>query len=232
MDKEMNLPTPAELVKQVREETMPLSLRVKESTYVAFDKMAQDAGVKIGTMVNSLLDYYARNYYGDGANVPKDVMAQYLNSEKFWKALSELSSEELIYRLNVKGLVWPLMDDFDSAHQVAQAYKKNYDFWICPEIPNDVPFDIRIGEEIKCYDDGADEHYFLDVTREQWPLVSVMIVEYGRKYKKLFPESIAYMTPRMLQKIAEKCKKYQKADGVLATQIKNVLLEFVEAQDD
>jgi len=231
MSDEMNLPKKAQLIKMAREETISVSLRVKESTYVVFKKMADEAGVKLGTMINTLLDFYAQNNAKQSGAVAKDVMANYLNSERFWREAAAENSEDLIYRLNNRGMVYPLMENFENTSDVVKTYKaKQYeDIWICPEIANDVWFDIHIAD--KAYYEECDDEHLLYVTAEQWPLVSVLIMEYGRKYHKLFPESPTYMTPGMLADIAKSCAKNKKANSTLAAAIKNVLLSWVEGME-
>lgn len=232
-DSKFNLPTPQMLIKKAKEETVPVSLRVKESTVAVFDKMAKEAGVNRGAMMNTWLDFYAQNQGSSSEDNSKDIMISYLNSPKFWNTIPSLSSEELIFRLGE-------LNEFSSLNDAVNSYeeKKDYDL-LYADMYDDVIdhcVQIGIGPEIG-YERVNEQEDDLNVTPEQWPLVSVLLTEYDKKYRRLFPDKHYGLIPSVLKKIAEECKKYKKLDTVndakcLATAIKNHLLDYVEKQDD
>ena len=230
-DLEFNLPTPQMLIKKAKEETIPVSLRVKESTVAIFYKMAKEAGVNRGAMMNTWIDFYAQNQTSSTEDNSKDIMISYLNSERFWKVIPSLSSEELIYRLAAnKNIEFGEVSD---VHALLKSYNKKIydDVMVCIE-PLDGGFSdfvyAKEGVGLRCDEDSNE----LFVTIEQWPLVSVLLAEYSQKYGKLFPNQSTCITAGMYEKIAKACRQYTKPDAVLATAIKNILLDFVEKQND
>lgn len=228
---DFNLPTPQMLIKKAKEETIPVSLRVKESTVAIFDKMAKEAGVNRGAMMNTLLDFYAQNQNSSNNNNSKDIMISYLNSERFWKNISSLTPKELIYRFKAKGVDTP---EAEEANWLYDAYKENDTICLCafigPESENSIMDEISVDDTIKCID--YDENTNLRVTKDQWPLIVALLNEYDQKYRKVFPEQPFSLTPGLYDKIAEACKKNNKADSKLALAIKNILLDYVEKQND
>lgn len=231
-DSKFNLPTPQMLIKKAKEETIPVSLRVKESTVAIFDKMAKEAGVNRGAMMNTWLDFYAQNQ-GSAEDNSKDIMISYLNSPRFWDTISGLSAEELIFRLGE-------LYEFTSLNEAVDCYEKreDYDLLYVDMYDGEIDHYIRIGIDsnirFEKLDEQGDELY---VTPEQWPLVSVLLTEYDKKYRRLFPDQHYNLIPSVLKKIVETCKKYKRINnvveaGCLATEIKNHLLDFVEKQDD
>jgi hypothetical protein len=60
----------------------------------------------------------------------------------------------------------------------------------------------------------------------------VLLSEYSQKYGKLFPEEHVSVTGGMYEKIAKACIQHEKPDGVLATAIKGILLDYVERRHD
>ncbi|MBQ6461152.1 hypothetical protein IJJ36_01820 [Candidatus Saccharibacteria bacterium] len=230
-DSNFNLPTPQMLIKKAKEETIPVSLRVKESTVAIFDKMAKEAGVNRGAMMNTWLDFYAQNYTSSSEDNSKDIMISYLNSERFWKVIPSLTPEELIYRLASNKNVE--FGEAGDVHTLLKSYNNKIydDVMLCIEPLDDGFSDsIYAREEVglRCDEDSND----LFVTIEQWPLVSVLLAEYSQKYGKLFPNQSTCITAGMYEKIAKACKQYPKPDSVLATAIKGILLDFVEKQND
>lgn len=232
-DSKFNLPTPQMLIKKAKEETIPVSLRVKESTVAVFDKMAKEAGVNRGAMMNTWLDFYAQNQSSSSEDNSKDIMISYLNSPRFWNTIPSLSAEELIFRLGD-------LIEFNYLNDAVDSYKnkKDYDMLYVEMYESDIDYYIRVGIDsnirFEKSDYQSDELY---VTPEQWPLVSVLLTEYDKKYRRLFPGRHYSLTPSVLKKIADECKKYAKLDnlndaGCLATAIKGHLLDYVEKQDD
>ena len=232
-DSKFNLPTPQMLIKKAKEETIPVSLRVKESTIAVFDKMAKEAGVNRGAMMNTWLDFYALNQSSSSEDNSKDIMISYLNSPRFWNTIPSLSAEELIFRLGD-------LIEFNSLNDAVDSYekKKDYDMLYVEMYNSDIDHYISVGIDYNIrfekLDYQSDELY---VTPEQWPLVSVLLTEYDKKYRRLFLGRHYSLTPSVLKKIADECKKYAKLDnlndaGCLATAIKGHLLDYVEKQDD
>ena len=232
-DSKFNLPTPQMLIKKAKEETIPVSLRVKESTVAVFDKMAKEAGVNRGAMMNTWLDFYAQNQSSSSEDNSKDIMISYLNSPRFWNTIPSLSAEELIFRLGD-------LEEFDYLADAVYSYenKKDYDMLYVEMYNSDIDHYVSVGIDsnirFEKLDYQSDELY---VTPEQWPLVSVLLTEYDKKYRRLFPGRHYSLTPSVLKKIADECKKYAKLDnlndaGCLATAIKDHLLDYVEKQDD
>lgn len=228
-----NLPTPQMLIKKAKEETVPVSLRVKERTVAIFDKMAKEAGVNRGAMMNTWLDFYAQNQSSSSEDNSKDIMISYLNSPRFWNTIPSLSAEELIFRLGD-------LIEFNSLNDAVDSYekKKDYDLLYVDMHDDDIDHYIRVGIDsnirFEKLDDQGDELY---VTPEQWPLVSVLLTEYDKKYRRLFPGRHYSLIPSVLKKITDECKKYAKLDnlndaGCFATAIKGHLLDYVEKQDD
>ena len=232
-DSKFNLPTPQMLIKKAKEETIPVSLRVKESTVAVFDKMAKEAGVNRGAMMNTWLDFYAQNQSSSSEDNSKDIMISYLNSPRFWNTIPSLSAEELIFRLGD-------LIEFDYLNDAVVSYemKKDYDMLYVEMYNSDIDYYISIGIDSNIRFEKLDHNYDeLYVTPEQWPLVSVLLTEYDKKYRRLFPGRHYSLTPSVLKKIADECKKYAKLDnlndaGRLATAIKGHLLDYVEKQDD
>lgn len=229
---DFNLPNPQMLIKRAKEETIPVSLRVKESTVAIFDKMAKEAGVNRGAMMNTWLDFYAQSQNPSNEDNSKDIMISFLNSERFWKTTPSLTTEELFYRIpsiKCKGFH---LNGTEDARELYAEYKSNdaigsddliacidgNEIWPCDGEPN-------------CGNLEPDEEVYLDVTLKQWPLVTVLLGEYRKKYERLFPEQEYAITHGMLRKIADVCKMYKEPDGVLATAIKDVLLDYVEKQN-
>ena len=232
-DSKFNLPTPQMLIKKAKEETIPVSLRVKESTVAVFDKMAKEAGVNRGAMMNTWLDFYAQNQSSSSEDNSKDIMISYLNSPRFWNTIPSLSAEELIFRLGD-------LEEFDYLADAVYSYenKKDYNMLYVEMYNSDIDHYVSVGIDsnirFEKLDHQIDELY---VTPEQWPLVSVLLTEYDKKYRRLFPGRHYSLTPSVLKKIADECKKYAKLDnlndaGRLATAIKSHLLDYVEKQDD
>ena len=227
------LPTPQMLIKKAKEETIPVSLRVKESTVAIFDKMAKEAGVSRGVMMNTWLDFYAQNQNSSNDN-SKDIMISYLNSERFWKVIPSLDVRELIYRFDTN--VIELSEYSNNVNYLFEDYKekKDYDLmyaWL--EASNDGSFNIRIAIDSEPkYEDEGPEYGVLYVTVGQWPLVVVLLTEYCKKYKRLFPSQNYIITPTLLEKISDDCNKHKNANGLLATSIKGHLLDFLENQND
>ena len=232
-DSKFNLPTPQMLIKKAKEETIPVSLRVKESTVAVFDKKAKEAGVNRGAMMNTWLDFYAQNQSSSSKDNSKDIMISYLNSPRFWNTIPSLSAEELIFRLGD-------LEEFDYLADAVYSYenKKDYDMLYVEMYNSDIDHYVSVGIDsnirFEKLDHQIDELY---VTPEQWPLVSVLLTEYDKKYRRLFPSRHYSLTPSVLKKIADECKKYAKLDnlndaGRLATAIKSHLLDYVEKQDD
>lgn len=224
---DFNLPTPQMLIAKAKEETIPVSLRVKESTVAIFDKMAKEAGVNRGAMMNTWLDFYAQNQSSSNEDNSKNIMISFLNSERFWKTIPSLTPEELCYRM-------PSLDDDSSfcnvsndAREIYEIYKGYPDEFPSVFIDEDT---VEIGEEPSS--NVLKGGTCLHVTAKQWPLVVVLLGEYRKKYKKLFPEQEYAITDGMYAKIAKACKQYENPDSVLATAIKNILLDFVEKQND
>lgn len=232
-DSKFNLPTPQMLIKKAKEETIPVSLRVKESTIAVFDKMAKEAGVNRGAMMNTWLDFYAQNQSPSSEDNSKDIMISYLNSPRFWNTIPSLSAEELIFRLGD-------LIEFNSLNDAVDSYekKKDYDMLYVEMYNSDIDYYISVGIDSNIRFEKSGYNYDeLYVTPEQWPLVSVLLTEYDKKYKRLFPGRHYSLTPSVLKKIADECKKYAKIDnlndaGCLATAIKGHLLDYVEKQDD
>ena len=229
-DSKFNLPTPQMLIKKAKEETIPVSLRVKESTVAVFDKMAKEAGVNRGAMMNTWLDFYAQNQSSSSEDNSKDIM---INSHRFWNTIPSLSAEELIFRLGD-------LEEFNYLADAVYSYenKKDYDMLYVEMYNSDIDHYISVGIDSNIRFERSDyQNDELYVTPEQWPLVSVLLTEYDKKYKRLFPGRHYSLTPSILKKIADECKKYAKLDnlndaGCLATAIKGHLLDYVEKQDD
>ena len=230
-DSNINLPTPQMLIKKAREETIPVSLRVKEGTVAIFDKMAKEAGVNRGAMMNTWLDYYAQNYSSSNKDNSKDIMISYLNSERFWKTISNLTSREQIYRLASNKRV-ELCEAYD-VHALLDYYigkdLENTFIGIMPQDEESLDY-IHASNKIEC--DSNSYNTDLYVSFEQWPLITVLLSEYSQKYKKLFPEQVVSITPDMFEKVAQVCKQHKKPDEALAIEIKNILLDYVEKQND
>ena len=232
-DSKFNLPTPQMLIKKAKEETIPVSLRVKESTVAVFDKMAKEAGVNRGAMMNTWLDFYALNQSSSSEDNSKDIMISYLNSPRFWNTIPSLSAEELIFRLGD-------LIEFDYLNDAVVSYemKKDYDMLYVEMYNSDIDYYISIGIDSNIRFEKLDHNYDeLYVTPEQWPLVSVLLTEYDKKYRRLFPGRHYSLIPSVLKKITDECKKYAKPDnlnnaGCFATAIKSHLLDYVEKQDD
>lgn len=232
-DSKFNLPTPQMLIKKAKEETIPVSLRVKESTVAIFDKMAKEAGVNRGAMMNTWLDFYAQNQSSSSEDNSKDIMISYLNSPRFWNTIPSLSAEELIFRLGD-------LEEFNYLADAVYSYenKKDYDMLYVEMYNSDIDHYISVGIDSNIRFEKSDyQNDELYVTPEQWPLVSVLLTEYDKKYKRLFPGRHYSLTPSVLKKIADECKKYAKLDnlndaGCLATAIKGHLLDYVEKQGD
>ena len=233
-DSKFNLPTPQMLIGRAKETTIPVSLRVKQSTVDIFDKMAAAAGVNRGTMMNTLLDFYAQNQ-PTSENNAKETMLNYLKSERFWRLLPKLSSEELIFKIVNMGVELP---ELDSATSLLEAYNtKDKDSLLALIDTNDnsdrFVDTIAVSDTIGCRK-GRD-YTELYVTLEQWPLVVVLLSEYNQKHLKLFPDQEFAMTPATFEKIAEACESNVKnsySNMNLALDIKNILLDFVETQND
>lgn len=228
-----NLPTPQMLIKKAKEETVPVSLRVKESTVAIFDRMAKEAGVNRGAMMNTWLDFYAQSQSSPSEDNSKDIMVSYLNSPRFWNTIPALSAEELIFRLGE-------LNEFVDLNDAVNSYeeKKDYDMLYADMYDGDIDHYVRIGigPEIR-YEKITEEGDELYVTPEQWPLVAVLLTEYDKKYRRLFPGRHYSLIPSVLKKIIEECKKYEKLDnlndrGCFATAIKGHLLDYVEKQND
>ena len=232
-DSKFNLPTPQMLIKKAKEETIPVSLRVKESTIAVFDKMAKEAGVNRGAMMNTWLDFYALNQSSSSEDNSKDIMISYLNSPRFWYTIPSLSAEELIFRLGD-------LIEFDYLNDAVVSYemKKDYDMLYVEMYNSDIDYYISIGIDSNIRFEKLDHNYDeLYVTPEQWPLVSVLLTEYDKKYRRLFPGRHYSLIPSVLKKITDECKKYAKLDNLndarcFATAIKSHLLDYVEKQDD
>ena len=232
-DSKFNLPTPQMLIKKAKEETIPVSLRVKESTVAVFDKMAKEAGVNRGAMMNTWLDFYAQNQSSSSEDNSKDIMISYLNSPRFWNTIPSLSAEELIFRLGD-------LIEFDYLNDAVVSYemKKDYDMLYVEMYNSDIDYYISIGIDSNIRFEKLDHNYDeLYVTPEQWPLVSVLLTEYDKKYRRLFPGRHYSLIPSVLKKITDECKKYTKLDNLndarcFATAIKSHLLDYVEKQDD
>ena len=232
-DSKFNLPTPQMLIKKAKEETIPVSLRVKESTIAVFDKMAKEAGVNRGAMMNTWLDFYALNQSSSSEDNSKDIMISYLNSPRFWNTIPSLSAEELIFRLGD-------LIEFDYLNDAVVSYemKKDYDMLYVEMYNSDIDYYISIGIDSNIRFEKLDHNYDeLYVTPEQWPLVSVLLTEYDKKYRRLFPGRHYSLIPSVLKKITDECKKYTKLDNLndarcFATAIKSHLLDYVEKQDD
>ena len=225
-----NLPTPQMLIKKAKEETIPVSLRVKESTVAIFDKMAKEAGVNRGAMMNTWLDFYAQSQSSSSEDNSKDIMVSYLNSPRFWNTIPSLSTEELIFRLGK-------LDEFVDLNRAVNSYeeKKDYDLLYVDMYDSHIDHFIRIGIDtdvrFEKLDEQGDELY---VTPKQWPLVSVLLTEYDKKYRRLFPNQHYSLIPSVLKKIVEECKKFENSNdtGGFATAIKGHLLDYVEKHDD
>lgn len=227
---DFNLPTPQMLIKKAKEETIPVSLRVKESTVAIFDKMAKEAGVNRGAMMNTLLDFYAQNQNTSNNGNSKSIMISYLNSERFWKTIPSLSPEELIYRFKAKGVDTP---EAEEANYLYDAYKENDKLSLVAFIGTDYTGsmdEIRVDEKNVFSDSG--EFRVLEVAKNLWPLVVTLLNEYDLKYRKLFPEQPFSITPKMYEKVAEECKNHSEPDSAFAIAIRNILLDYVEKQND
>lgn len=199
--------------------------------------MAKEAGVKTGSMINTWLDFYAQNYASSSKDASKEIMIRYI--EKMAEKLGKLDDEELLMQLNSKGLVWPLSDyyenvpDFVSAY-MNEKYGRDYDWDGCivPEFKNDYVVNIQVNI-VSEYEEHDYNEIGLYVTSELWPLVSAMIVEYGRKYEKVFPENTFCFTPKMAKEIADIAYAGKdKTKEELAKEFSKVLIDFVEKSLD
>ena len=226
-----SLPTPQMLIKKAKEETIPVSLRVKESTVAIFDNMAKEAGVNRGVMMNTWLDFYAQNQGASNSDNSLDIMISFLNSERYWKSIPTLTSEELIYR--IPSLVcnhFYLNGDLTARDLYASYEAKGFDDDVLLAMIDDGDTIYPTDGDPKC--DTQDHDNSLYVKLEQWPLVTVLLGEYRKKYERLFPDQEYAITSGMYQKIAQACKKHAKPDSELAAAIKSILLEFVVMQND
>lgn len=230
-----SLPTPQMLIKKAKEETIPVSLRVKESTLAVFNKMAEDAGIKVGSMINTWLDFYAQNYANSSDDVSKEVMVQYLkkNAEKLLK----MDDEELIYHICRDGIPDPMVYDWEFVNYVADAYNdkdEDFDANIYTSFWNNnwqYDFDLSINAGKKCEYSDDSGGFYITVKREQWPLVAALIFDYMKKYKKEHPDARFAITKNDIKKI------FAAVNGIedkktLANGITKTLVEFVEAQDE
>lgn len=120
------MPSPADLAK--KDETVNISLRIKQSAVDIFNMLAEKQGSKPGTMMISLIEAYADSYkQKDAENVSVDIMKTYLNrmADKFGK----MEDDSLTLRLFKNG--WPgNLDKGRMGLESVEEFEAGYDRYV------------------------------------------------------------------------------------------------------
>lgn len=223
-----NLPTPQQLAKRAKDATVPLSLRVSEETLATFDGLAEQLGLKTGTLINSLLDSYAE-IYRDGATLP---ISKYL-SKRASKLASEDDDSLLIKLYNHRnldntGVLMELSDNLD-LEWLLEAFHQGSDE-VYYAINGAIHCDLNCSAKSKTARlelAAAGDISQLTIPQSKWALVVAVVDAYLTRLEQLHQVPDAVVSPQLLTDLTEAINSTSDCP-VLATKIATLLANFVE----
>lgn len=236
MSKNLNLPSPKELAK--KEPTRPISLRIKEKTILAFEKLAQQHSVTANYLINNLLDAYVSTL--ETPDDPKKdrlisrkVMSQYL--EKLAAKVAQATNEELIIAL-ANNKDFSNVEDCEIDEYSWQInHPAEADATISTFMGDDlhvefIPEDIKKAEYSE---DGTDEFTIriVHIPLKKYPIVANMVLGYVVKNENLYENRTQKIDIKSIKKIINVVNANDDRT-MLAKKVGRILAEYEGVQDE
>lgn len=190
MNNDFSYPSPKELAK--KEATRSISIRMKEKTMLAFEKLAQQYGCTASMMINNLLDSYVASLEDTtpehDIRSSRKVMAQYL--EKLAAKVASASDDDLFITL-AKDDTFSNADGY-GFEEYLRALKKpsQTDIFIMTEMFDDLQVKFVLSDctksTIKEEFDGELFIHYVVVPKDKYPVVANMVLGYLIKNEHLY----------------------------------------------
>lgn len=229
MENNKGLPTPEELARRAQEQTVPVSLRVKESVYAILNDYAKQYNTTFGALVSELLNAYIRQY-NDRISNEIDLNDAIVDNYISKKAVK-------LTKLNESELIFGMMQDAAVTNYNEEDSAGDEEF---PTIGLHDCFDTRIiaaGEKAEfqsTFDSAHKNTYQLFVPAKKWALVSAILHAYAKKFTRLYncadPKSTFLIDEKTLKEIANIINKNSSSLD-MAKKIANKLTDFKSADD-
>ena len=237
-----NLPNLKDLARKSREETIPVSLRVKERTYAVFSGLAEQYNTTAGAMINRLIDIYAdKNNETDSEDlIVKNYILRFAskiancNEMELAMLLSDYASEvhfkkSTYHKEDAKALVEALAA---IARSRRTTLPEDADL---PDITLSGYFAPTIramyGKEARFYKDFDGQWYFVEIPAKKWLLVANIFNAYDKKRNRVYDDAETFMIEEavwerivgvinetdnmklLAKKVAEELVKHSNVDG-------------------
>lgn len=227
----ISLPSPMELAK--KESTRPISIRVKESTMLTFEKLAQQYSTTASAIINNLLDSYAMGVQMANTRIDKiaskKVMAQYL--EKMTSRIKNLNDRDLCLNLakngrtNLEGL---------SPGYYYEAVTKGHEDDLGPITLGDwdVVFMCSGNKEstVEYYDS---ESLKVNIPAKMFPIVGYIIGCYADKSDALYGDNRRFLVSKtFFEQIADAINNKEYSRENFAKRLCNILIEYESLMDE
>lgn len=236
MNNSFSYPSPKELAK--KEVTRSISIRMKEKTMLAFEKLAQQYGCTASMMINNLLDSYVASLENSkpehDIRSSRKVMAQYM--EKLAAKVASSSDDDLFIALARDGS-YSNADQFEfEEYLFALRNPKEVDFSLMTEMWDDLNVVFISSDELKAKlreeKDDATISRYVEVPREKYPVVANMVLGYLVKNEHLYDnkrsQKIDIATLNAIIKVINEEKDRTK----LAKAVGRLLAGFEGVQDE
>lgn len=236
MDINYSFPSPKELAK--KEVTRSISIRMKEKTMLAFEKLAQQYGCTASMMINNLLDSYVASLENteleNDIRSSRKVMAQYL--EKLAAKVATASDDDLFIAL-AKDCGYSNADQYELEDYIfALRNPDQADLTIMTEMWDDlqvkfISSDCKNSTIKEESERGVIIHY-VEVPREKYPVVANMVLGYLVKNEHLYDNKRSQKIDMATLKTIVNVINEENDRTKLAKTIGRLLAEFEGVQDE
>lgn len=190
MTNNFSYPSPKELAK--KEVTRSISIRMKEKTMLAFEKLAQQYGCTASMMINNLLDSYVASLNNTNPEheirSSRKVMAQYL--EKLAAKVGASSDDDLFIAL-ANDDTYSNADGYSfEDYLFALRNPEKADCNLMTEMWDDLQVKFALSEvanaTIEKEEDADMVVHYVYVPKEKYPVVANMVMGYLKKNEHLY----------------------------------------------
>lgn len=199
-----DLPGLKDLARKSRDETIPVSLRVKERTYAVFSATAEQYGTTAGSMINRLIDAYAEKH--SDSNSENLIVKNYIL--RFAAKIANFNEMELAMLLSSyvsevhfkKGLY--RREDANKLIEDLAAIARSRRTTVpedaeLPDITLSGYFAPTIramyGKEARFYKDFDGQWYFVEVPAKKWLLTANIFNAYDKKRNRVYDDPETFM---------------------------------------